>query len=194
MSKIAIIVLAAGAGTRMKQVKQLLPYKKTTLLGHALEIGLNTKAHHVVCVLGAHASEIQKKVDFSRVFVTINSDWSSGMGSSINAGVAYAEKQMADLDAVLITLADQPFVSSAYLDNIITQAQHYPGNIIASTYKTSVGVPALFPKFYFEALKALKGKQGAKNLLETHHKDVVPLQPDFRNMDIDTLEDYKNII
>ena len=58
---IAMVILAAGAATRMQAIKQLLPWKKTTLLGNAIEQGLQSNVDKVYVVLGANASKIKKK-------------------------------------------------------------------------------------------------------------------------------------
>ena len=62
MDKIAILILAAGSASRMGKVKQLLSYKHTTLLGHAIEQALKTPADGIYCILGADASVIQKEI------------------------------------------------------------------------------------------------------------------------------------
>ena len=44
-STIAVLILAAGASTRMGTIKQLLPWAKTNLLGHAIEQAKNITDH-----------------------------------------------------------------------------------------------------------------------------------------------------
>ena len=88
MSKISIIVLAAGESSRMQQVKQLLQYNNTTMLAHVLETAINVKSSGVICVLGAHHEEIlSRKIIPNQVRIKINKDWSTGMGSSIACGI-----------------------------------------------------------------------------------------------------------
>jgi len=50
-----IIILAAGASTRMGSPKQQLMYQGKTLLQHTIETALSTECSPVIVVLGAHA-------------------------------------------------------------------------------------------------------------------------------------------
>ncbi|MBG7631334.1 MAG: NTP transferase domain-containing protein, partial [Bacteroidetes bacterium] len=52
---IAMLILAAGESKRMNGIKQLLPWKNTTLLGNAIEQGLNSNVNLVYVVLGANS-------------------------------------------------------------------------------------------------------------------------------------------
>ena len=69
--KTAILILAAGASSRMGCVKQLLPYQHTHLLGWTIEQALNTSTK-VFCVLGANATAIEKEIptEKSPYFIT----------------------------------------------------------------------------------------------------------------------------
>ncbi|MGJ5641366.1 nucleotidyltransferase family protein [Formosa sp. S-31] len=187
-----LIVLAAGASTRMKRIKQLLPYNKVTLLEHTLNTALNTNATAVICVLGANSNLIQREVNFKTILVTTNQNWADGLGSSIAHGIQFAQQQFSNLESVLFTLADQPFVSSNHLNSIITSATN-PENIYATKYEDTFGVPTLFPKFYFNDLRRLKGDQGAKVILKQNQNKIAPITPDFTNTDIDTPEDYRHL-
>ena len=51
--KIATIILAAGESKRMDGIKQLLPWKDSTLLGHAITQSLQSSTNEIYVVLGA---------------------------------------------------------------------------------------------------------------------------------------------
>lgn len=191
--KVAIVVLAAGAATRMQRIKQLLPYKNSSLLDHAIHSAKCSNASDIICVLGANAVKIQKGIKIETISITINENWASGLGSSIVHGVNYVEKHFPEIEGILFTLADQPFVTTKYL-NLILDIAVDAEKIYASYYHDTFGVPVLFPKKYFEDLKKLEGEQGAKKLLQIHQHQVIPVVPDFINLDIDTQEDYEKII
>lgn len=187
--KTAIIILAAGAATRMQKVKQLLPYQKTTLLEHAITTAKHSLAQITICVLGAHKTIIKEKIQDTAITIN-NTEWESGMGSSVAKGVQAALALAPDVDAVVFTLADQPFVTSAFLNLLQEKAVQHPSNIIAARYQQTLGVPVLFPKKYFKDLLELTGEQGAKKLLSVYSAAVIAVIPDFENIDIDTPEDY----
>lgn len=190
--KVAVVILAAGAATRMQSIKQLLPYKNSSLLGNAIQSAIESKASATICVLGANAEVIQKTIEKEAVSITINENWASGLGSSIAHSVNFGEKHFQEIEGIVFTLADQPFVSSEYI-NLMLDAALDTEKIYASQYPETIGVPVLFPKKYFKDLKKLEGEQGAKKLLQIYQHQVIPVSPDFINLDIDTPEDYKKI-
>lgn len=127
------------------------------------------------------------------ISITINKHWENGLGNSISHAVHYVENHFKTAKRILFTLADQPFVDIKHLNKIIETANQ-PEFIYATKYNDNLGVPALFSKTYFEELKRLKEDIGAKKLLIRHAKNVLPIIPDFENIDIDTVEDYKNLL
>ncbi len=187
MSSIAILILAAGSSKRMGEIKQLLSYKETTLLGWAIEQAKASEASEVFCVLGANAERIQKRLGDPVPWI-MNHQHKEGLSSSIAAGVSALE----DRDAVLIVLADQPGIQTADLNRLLQQYLKNPDTIVASNYGGSIGVPALFPKMYFSDLVLLKGDKGAKNYLN-QHKEGIHLIDSLRLLDIDTQEDYSKL-
>lgn len=182
--KIAILILAAGTSSRMGTPKQLLPIGNTTLLGLAIENALNTKANTICCVLGAHAKRIKQETGEFPVNVIINTNYNSGLSSSIVAGI----HELQDYDAVLIMLADQPKIDTNYLNRLITSFTENSDNISASDYGKKVGVPAIFPKMFYSELLTLKGDKGARDMLQST-KNTIKLRPESL-IDIDTQEEY----
>ncbi len=190
--KVAVVILAAGVATRMQSIKQLLPYKDSSLLGNAIQSAIESNASATICVLGANAEIIQKTIEKEAVSIIINENWASGLGSSIAHSVNFVEKYFPDIEGIVFTLADQPFVTTKYI-NLILDTALDSEKIYASQYPETIGVPVLFPKKYFGDLKKIEGEQGAKKLLQIYQHQVIPISPDFINMDIDTPEDYKKI-
>ena len=74
MQKTAILILAAGKSTRMGTVKQLLPFKKSTLLNHCINQALQSKTDSVFCVLGAYKELITKEIKHLDITVVFNSN------------------------------------------------------------------------------------------------------------------------
>ncbi len=191
MQKIAIIILAAGNSSRMGDIKQLLPYKNTSLIGWAIQNAKKSNAHSVFCVLGANAELIKKEINQYQIETILNTNYKEGLSSSITAGVNHIKDK--HFDALLIMLADQPNVNTSYLNNLISKYQESSLKIIVSNYKEKVGVPAIFPKNYFNQLLSLEGDKGAKHLLQKQLLELVKLKP-YNLIDIDTKEDYQNLI
>ena len=82
-----LVLLAAGASSRMGQPKQLLPIHGKPLLRHVAEIALSAPVSPVVIVLGANAAQIKPTLDGLALHVIVNAAWRDGMASSLRAGI-----------------------------------------------------------------------------------------------------------
>jgi molybdenum cofactor cytidylyltransferase len=71
--------------------------------------------------------------------------------------------------------------------------QNEPGGIVASHYKSCVGVPALFPAEFFGPLLKLKGDQGAKRLLMEFDDRLLKIPLPEAGFDIDTRKDFNQL-
>lgn len=194
-SSTAIIVLAAGASTRMGRPKQLLTYGRRTLLRYAAEMAAASICRPILVVLGAYRDQFQREIDDLPVRSVINERWADGIGSSIRVGVeALNTDDRADsIKAVVLMLCDQPYVTADVIHDLVTAYQLNDKGIIASEYDGALGAPALFGREYFAELATIRGAAGAKHLIAAHVSDVVPV-PFPRGMtDIDTPEDYRRL-
>jgi molybdenum cofactor cytidylyltransferase len=194
-SSTAIIILAAGASTRMGRPKLLLTYGNRTLLRHAAETAAASICRPILVVLGAYANQLHGEIDDLPVRSVINERWAEGMGSSIQVGVeALNTYDRADSpEALVLMLCDQPYVTVAVINDLVT-AYHLSGKgIIASEYAGTLGAPALFGREYFSELETLRGATGAKHIIAAHSSDVVPMPFPKGMTDIDTPEDYRQL-
>jgi len=188
-SNVAIIILAAGASTRMGKPKQLLPYQGSSLLKHTIESAIASVCKPVIVVLGANAQQIRSEVTQPSVQVVENPQWNLGMSASIRRGILSLES----VDAAVIAVCDQPFLSSEII-NILVEAYHSTGKpIIASQYAETLGVPALFSQIFFSELAALEETVGAKHLMNRHLNEVFCVPFPLGAVDIDTPKDYEQL-
>lgn len=187
--KIALLILAAGASSRMGSPKQLLKWGDSTLLNHSINQAINSKAMGVFVVLGANHEIISKSIENTSVSLLENDDWKQGMGNTIAYGITHI--QGLDYDGVLLMLADQPQVDTSFLNQLIDTFQSNSKNIIATAYSNGNGVPALFDKLYFKELCAFEGNKGAKSLIQDSLNKVLSISPKAPFLDIDTKEEYK---
>ncbi len=191
-NKSVILILAAGEASRMGRIKQLLAFDGKSLLQRSIENAQETGLP-VIVVLGAYSDQILPLVESYSVKYVINEQWGKGISTSIHAGVVYALEHTPDLDGIIVTLADQPQITSGHLVSILSFATNN-GGIIATEYKGFSGVPAYFPKKYFEELKTLEGDTGAVALIKKWSDNVVSIPFPAAALDIDTEQDWKDFI
>ena len=165
VSNIAVLLLAAGASTRLGHPKQLIKIGDQTLLEKAARVALDSGCRPVLVVLGAHADKIKPVLEHLRVQIVENRNWESGMGSSIACGAQFLIKEFPDLDAVILMLCDQPFVGVDILQTMLKSWRENKAGIVAADYGAAFGPPALFAKRFFPQLSSLQGEKGAKSLM-----------------------------
>jgi len=189
--KVAILILAAGRSVRMGQPKQLMAWGATTLLGNAIDAANNSKADAVFVVLGAKAESIKIAMKGLPFIPILNREWENGMGSSISTGIGHIMDGGFRPGAVLLMVGDQPFMDAGYLDKLIDAYETGQAKIVATHYPSKLGVPAIFNSFYYDALRALKGEQGAGSLIKKHLKDCLGLNAGKKVLDLDTVDEYR---
>jgi len=189
----ALIILAAGASTRLGQPKQNLRFQNKTLLQNAIETGLASGCRPLIVVLGANADQIHLPAKHEDVEIIVNSQWPEGMASSIRVAINAIQKD-SSVKAVIIMLCDQPYVNVELLERLQKKQFETSKPIIACAYNNSVGVPALFSRSIFNDLLLLAGNEGAKKIIKNHPDNVATILFEKGGIDIDTMDDYERLI
>jgi len=203
MNDVAILLLAAGGSSRMKQCKQLLPFRGKSLLRHAAEVAVAAQIGPVFIVLGAEAQRLQQEVQDLPVQCASNVAWEKGIGTSIRAGmraidVAHSfsspnSEEKGSIAAVLIMLCDQPLMDADVLRTLAKTFADTKKKIVASQYDNAVGVPALFDRSYFPQLLSLGDSEGAKRLILEAKACAAIVPVPMAAVDVDTLDDYQRL-
>ena len=189
-----LILLAAGASTRMGRPKQLLPmYGNRPLLRHVVESTLTEPVFPIVVVLGANTREVAPCLAGLLVRIVVNPDWAEGMGSSLRCGVEQLIATAPTIQSVIVALADQPDLPAGHFLRLIETQRITSQPIIASECEGVRGPPVLFTTKYFPALRAMRGDTGARVLLKTHANDVATV-PLHAARDLDTPADYADYL
>ena len=194
MASIPILLLAAGSSSRMGQPKQLLPWGDKTIIEHQIQTLENT-GNPVVAVLGCHSDKIVPVIKNDRVSFVVNENWEKGMGSSIAAGIEYLKKAIPNASGVIISLIDQPLITTSHIINLIENFQSGKQQIFSSVSDQGwVGVPALFDKFYFDELAGLNGKEGAKKIIKKYARKASRVNGGEILEDMDTFAKYQQML
>ena len=191
---IAVVILAAGESSRMKLAKQLLPWGTSTLLGKAIKEALESNSEKVYVVLGAKAETIQMQCNSTDVTWILNKNWKKGMGSSISCAINYLIHLKTDYDGILIMLCDQPLIDADYINMMISTFKGSNKGIVATAYRHNNGVPVLFDKKYLEDLSNLEGNIAAKEIIAANSNGVIAINPNGKEKDLDTMEEYQQAL
>jgi len=179
---VTAIVLAAGASRRFGSPKQLFNIDGESLIHRAARTALAVAPTIVVIpdresgfVLPETSIAIREALADLDVSIVENPEAGEGMASSICAGV------LACSGDVLITLGDQPLVTSAHLHALVRSG----ASIAATSYESIAGVPAFFSASFRPELLELRGDRGARALFERHRDKLITIAlPEAAN-DID---------
>ena len=185
MGSTGLIVLAAGASTRLGQPKQLLPYRGSNLLQITVESAIASVCQPIVVVLGAYAEKIQPAIAQLPVQFVQNERWAVGMGTSIQCGLRWIETNYQPIDAVVLLVCDQPFITPHLINRLVETYRTTGNSIVASAYANTVGVPVLFSSKLFPTLNTL-AKEGAKPIIKRHRSEVATVSFPAGKIDIDT--------
>ena len=195
-TRVTGIVLAAGLSQRMGQPKQLLKLGSQTLLSQVMLNAIRSKLDQVIVVVSPQieqqATQILESPD-KKLLIVVNTDPGRGISSSIKLGL---EEVSEGARGVMVLLGDQPLVSTEVIDKLIDTFDLDPKKIIVPTYNGKDGNPVIFPAESIGDLRTISGDKGAKNIIYNHLDMVIKVEVgDLGSMeDIDTPEDYKNIL
>ena len=191
---ISALLLAAGKGERMGEVKQLLAIGEQRMIEAALANLQASRCDEIIVVLGFAAEEIRPLVEGKeRVRVVINPHFHKGMSTSIQQGLQALDPRAT---GVLIALADQPFIPSEVINALIDQFAAGTKGIVLPVYQGKRGHPVILDrKKYAAELLALQGDVGGKEIVRNHPEDCLEIAIDSKGVliDIDAPEDYQGI-
>ena len=175
------IVLAAGAGTRFGSSKQLAELDGRPLLEHAVRAMTASPVGRVLVILGSDADEVAAGVDLHGAEAHVTERWEEGQSASLASGLA----ELADCDAVVVTLGDQPRMDPDAIRRVIG-ARGEGAAAVRATYHGKPGHPVLLEQELFDRLRDVTGDHGARNLLISMQTREIPCEDLGGGQDVDT--------
>ncbi len=170
--------------------KLCLPIQNTPLGSIALNTALASNLSDVI-VIANETPWLLRSLRMDRLHILSCKNAFLGQSYSLRCGVEKAESMNAD--GVVVMLADQPFITTRLLNEIINcyrinQELHYA----AAGYQGIPRPPVLFSKKLFPVLKELKGDKGARSIFSASlfQGKIIPYDNADLFYDVDTWVDY----
>lgn len=190
------VLLAAGAGTRFRGPQHKLLAEigrdRNNVPEPVVAVSLRTMVEanigtNVIITGAVDLGDIVTTVGGDAVKVVHNSDWSTGMRSSVLVAIGVAREL--GCRQIVIGLADQPFVSPDAWQ-MVAEA---PAPIAVATYDGRRGNPVKLDDSVWDEFQrsADDPDAGARNLVERHLDSVAFVACPGSDRDIDTQEDLK---
>ncbi len=187
---ICAIVLAAGESRRMGSQKLLLPFGRTTVMGHVVDELLRSDLDAVYVVVGHEGNRISEELSRRSVTLVTNPDYRLGMLSSVRCGLWALPQQC---DKALVVLGDQPAITSELANQMIQSFRATDKGILVPLYRGKRGHPILFSIHYRNEIMASFDDVGLRGLLQAHPDDIFELNVSTPAVlsDIDCPDDYR---
>jgi molybdenum cofactor cytidylyltransferase len=183
-------ILAAGAGTRFGDVKQLVRLRGEPVLHELAASAAFVAGSSVTVVIGAHAGVVASALRQRAVSLAINRGWEEGLASSVRVAVHSAPPGS---NALLLMLADQVAVTADDLKRLHASWRRHPVLIAAALYRGAPGLPAIFPRWAFSDLLALRGERDPRIVLRRNIERVVRVPMSNAGIDLDTPDDLLHV-
>lgn len=186
---IAVVVLAAGASTRMRGRDKLLEeIDGVPLLRRQVLRAVATGAPVFVAVPPAPHARHDALADVDATLVPV-ADAAEGMNASLSAGINALPD---DTKAAMIVLADMPELTTGDM-NTMLQAVDFNSDVLIWRGVTQAGAqghPILFRSDLFAELTALRGDAGGREVVRAHmtRTQAIALPDNHARTDLDTPE------
>ena len=181
--RIGCLVMAAGCGSRFGRNKLEAEVGGKTLLRRALEaVPAREFCHVTVVTQYDEAAALAESFGFD---VVRNDRPEDGLSRTVRLGTA----AMADCDAILYQVADQPLLRQESIAQEVALFRRHPASIVGLGHGGVRGNPCIFPRRFFRELMALSGDTGGSAVIRRHPGDLLLYEvPAAELHDVDTVE------
>jgi molybdenum cofactor cytidylyltransferase len=188
---VAGILLAAGTSSRMGSNKLLFELDGASVLRGAAQRALASGLSPLLVVLGHQAERARQELDGLPCQIVVNPSYEQGINSSLRAGVAALP---AEVQAVLVMLADMPLVTAEMISRLIARYRSAGASLVISDYEGVNAPPMLYDRTLFGELQIMTGEGCGRQVVKRHqHEAEVLAWPAAALADIDVPEDYARV-
>jgi molybdenum cofactor cytidylyltransferase len=194
---LGVVILGAGASSRMGRPKLLLPWGETTIVGHVIAQWRKLDAGQISVVCGAEDRRLQQELDragLPRKDRVVNPAPERGMMSSIRCAAGWTGGDTR-LTHWAIALGDQPHLQIATLRAAAGFAALNPGCICQPSRNGRPRHPVFLPAAILREL-ALASEENLKAFLLSRatSRRLIELEDTGLNLDLDEPADYERAL
>jgi molybdenum cofactor cytidylyltransferase len=176
----------------MGRNKLLLGLGGETVVRRTVKAVLAAGIGPVTVVLGYEADRVRTELQGLSCRIAVNPDHARGVATSIHVGVAQVKAE-ADADAMVIVLADMPFVTASMIATVAERHRSTGAPVVVSRYGETEAPPTLFARRLFPELLASDVERCARQVARRHeHEAVVVTWPAAALRDLDVADDYEH--
>lgn len=195
--RFGVVILGAGASSRMGRPKLLLPWGKTSVLGHLIAQWkrLGGEQIGVICAPDEPAMQAElDRLEFPKELRILNPDPTRGMFSSIQCAARW-KSWRTDLSHWAVALGDQPHLKETTLRTVLQFAGSKPGKICQPIWQNHRRHPVVFPAAAFAQLGSAN-ESDLRTFLEsrTPERAFCDIDDPGLGVDLDLPSDYENAI
>lgn len=191
-AKIAAVILAAGASSRMGANKMLLTVDGVPMVRRAAVRAIEAGLAPLVVVVGRDEHDVRAALHGVTCTLVSNPDFTGPTSGSLHIALRALPD---DVDATVILLADMVHVTSAMLRALADDARMHDAPLAVSQYGDVLAPPLLFRRALWPELLAWHGEGCGKAVVKAHRNEaVVHAWPAESLRDVDTPEDYQQLV
>lgn len=188
--RFAVVILAAGAGTRFGGNKLNALVKNRPLYEYTLDRVQAFGAFPSFIVTGSE--EIAQEAEKRGITPVWNKEPEKGISLSLVLGLKKALECRSDLRGAMFSVCDQPGLDVSTMQQIFCTASLHPGSIVCAGNSGRTGNPVCWDAGFFPELLALTGDEGGRQIMRKHKEKVRIIQVDPEELkDIDRREDLR---
>lgn len=188
------LILAAGQSKRMKQPKIILPWEKTTIIGHIINVFKSAGISDVFVVTGGYREEVEPEVLRAGGKPIFNPNFANDE-LTISLHIGLKSIQTDQFSAGFISLGDQPNIHREDIEKLIKIHYSYLQKIIIPSFNMRRGHPWLVPAGFIDELSKLAPPETLRNFINKHNNDIEYVVVEHADIlsDLDTPEDYERM-
>ena len=171
---VVAILLAAGSASRFGSDKLLHP------LPHGVPIAVQAARHlkavfegDVLAVVSPESKKLSDLLRKESCKILVCEEARQGMGASLACAVR-AANAAGEADGYLVALADMPFIRSSTIA-AVRDALAAGAPLVAPYFRARRGHPVGLSSAFRDALEALEGDEGAREIISTNVNSLVKI-------------------